>query len=65
MSRINNIFSVYIDVVMLCIGLYMAFVQGTNLIQVERMERESRIVKVMGWIYIVVSIIGFIILAIF
>nr|WP_302599512.1 CLC_0170 family protein [uncultured Cellulosilyticum sp.] len=65
MSRINNIFSVYIDVVMLCIGLYMAFVQGTNLIQVEHMERESRIVKVMGWIYIVVSIIGFIILAIF
>ena len=65
MSRINNIFSVYIDVVMLCIGLYMAFVQGTNLIQVEHMERESRIVKVMGWIYIVVSIIRFIILAIF
>lgn len=65
MSRINNIFSVYIDVVMLCIGLYMAFVQGTNLIQVEHMERESRVVKAIGWIYIVVSIIGFIILAMF
>lgn len=65
MSRISNIFSVYINIVMLCIGLYMAFVQGRNLLEVEHMEREASVVRVIGWIYIVVSIIGFIIMAVF
>lgn len=65
MSRISNVFSIYIDIVMLCIGLYMAFVQSTNLIQVEHMAREARVVKVIGWIYIVSAIIGFIIFAVF
>lgn len=61
----SSIFSVYIDIVMLCIGLYMAFVQGNNLIEVEHMQREAEVVKIIGWIYIVISIIGFVILAVF
>lgn len=65
MSRMSSIFSVYIDIVMLCIGLYMAFVQGNNLIEVEHMQREAEVVKIIGWIYIVISIIGFVILAVF
>ncbi len=65
MSQISNVFSVYINIVMLCIGLYMTFVQGRNLVDVEHMKREANAVRIMGWIYIVVSIAGFIIMAAF
>lgn len=64
MSRMGSIFSIYIDVIMLCIGLYMTFVQGENLIKIEHMPREAKVVKGIGWIYIVISIIGFIIFVI-
>lgn len=65
MSWVNNVFSIYIDIVMLCIGLYMALVQGRNLVQVDHMNKEGRFTQVIGWIYIAVAIIGFILLAIF
>ena len=61
MSQLSGIFSVYIDTVMLAIGLYMAFIQGNNLIQVDHMNREGRFSKIIGWIYIIVGLIGFVI----
>lgn len=64
MNRIGNIFSIYIDIVMLCIGLYMVFVQSSNLLEVTKFERESDVVKVLGWGYIIVSIIGFVLFVI-
>lgn len=48
MSQISNVFSVYINIVMLCIGLYMTFVQGRNLVDVEHMKREANAVRIMG-----------------
>lgn len=65
MSWINNIFSIYIDIVMLYIGLYMALVQGRNLIKVNHMNREGRFSQVVGWVYIGVAIVGFILVAVF
>lgn len=62
MSQLSGIFSVYIDTVMLAIGLYMVFIQGNNLIQVDHMNREGRFSKVIGWIYIIVGLIGFVII---
>lgn len=64
MTQLSGLFSVYIDSIMLAIGLYMAFVQSNNLIRVDHMDREGRFSKVMGWIYIIVGILGFIITSI-
>lgn len=61
MSQLGGIFSVYIDSIMLAIGLYMAFVQGNNLIQVDHMDREGRFSKIVGWVYIIVGLLGFVI----
>ena len=61
MSQLGGIFSVYIDSVMLAIGLYMAFIQGNNLIQVDHMDREGRFSKIVGWVYIIVGLLGFVI----
>lgn len=62
MGHLSNIFSIYIDIVMLCIGLYMTFIEATNLIEVTKFEREGNVVRVLGWLYIIIAIIGFIIL---
>ena len=64
MTQLSGLFSVYIDSIMLVIGLYMAFVQSSNLIRVNHMDREGRFSKVVGWIYIIVGILGFIITSI-
>ena len=64
MTQLSGLFSVYIDSIMLVIGLYMAFVQSNNLIRVDHMDREGMFSKVVGWIYIIVGILGFIITSI-
>ncbi len=61
MSQLGGIFSVYIDSIMLVIGLYMVFIQGNNLIQVDHMDREGRFSKIVGWVYIIVGLLGFVI----
>ena len=63
MIWVSNMFSIYIDVVMLCIGLYMTFVQSRNLIQIDHMNKEGQFVKIIGWIYIAISVVGFVIVA--
>lgn len=61
MTTIRNMFSVYIVIVMLAIGLYMAFVQSSYLTHVDRMEREGAYTKGIGYFYIVLALIGFVI----
>lgn len=63
MSEITNMFSVYIIIVMLGIGLYMVFVQSSNLADIVNMKKEGNFVKFAGWFYIVLGIIGVIITA--
>lgn len=62
MTMIKEMFSIYIVLVMLAIGLYMAFVQSGNLINVDNMQREGLCAKVIGWVYVVISVIGFVII---
>lgn len=63
MSRLSDVFSIYIDLIMLCIGFYMVLLQSKNLIQVNHLNREGQFVRVVGWIYIIIAIIGFVIVA--
>ena len=60
MMQLRGMFSIYIDTIMLGIGLYMAFVQSNNLIQVDHLDREGRFLKIIGWFYIILGITGFI-----
>lgn len=60
MTWIKEYFSIYIDLLMLLIGLYMAFIQSNNLVESESLEREGRFCKVVGYFYIVLGIVGII-----
>lgn len=60
MMQLGGMFSIYIDSIMLGIGLYIAFVQSSNLIQVDHLDREGRFLKIIGWFYIILGITGFI-----
>lgn len=61
--QLSGIFSIYIDIVVLCIGLYMALVQSRNLSQIDKLHREGCFTKVVGYIYIIVAVMGFILTA--
>lgn len=62
MWLIKDMFSIYIVLVMLGIGAYMVFIQSRDLIHVAQLKREGLFAKIVGWFYIAVSIIGFIII---
>ncbi len=59
---LSRVFTVYINLVMLAIGLYMVFVQRRDLVRISELKKEGTILKVVGGFYIVLSIAGFIIL---
>lgn len=61
MLGLSRIFTIYIDIVMLGIGIYMLFVQRRDLISIKELEREGLVLKVIGSFYIVLGIIGIII----
>ena len=61
MLGLSRIFTIYIDIVMLGIGIYMLFVQRRDLISIKELEREGLVLKVVGSFYIVLGIIGIII----
>lgn len=63
MNKLSSYFNSYIDFLMLFIGIYMVFVQSVNLIRVDHMKKEGHFVKAAGYIYIAVSVIGFILTA--
>ncbi len=58
MLGISRIFTIYIDVLLIAIGLYMIFVQRPDLINIEELNREAVILKVLGIFYIVLGIVG-------
>lgn len=60
--RLLTLFSIYIDITMLILGLYMLLVQGNNLIKINHLEREGRFSKIVGSIYVVIGVIGIFIL---
>lgn len=57
MIFLKGYFTIYIDVLMLAIGMYMAFVQGPNLTD-EKLDREGRFSKTVGYVYLVLGMIG-------
>ncbi len=61
MDWLKEIFSIYIDLLMLLSGAYMAFIQSNNLVTDESLEREGRFCKVAGYFYIALGIAGIII----
>ncbi|PHV70130.1 hypothetical protein CS063_11680 [Sporanaerobium hydrogeniformans] len=62
MEAFKDIFSIYIILFMLGLGLYMTFIQSNNLIQVNHLTREGQFVRYAGWFYIVLAAIGFVML---
>lgn len=58
---LENMISLYTVIVMLLIGLYMAFLQSKYLDTVDHLERESKFTKIVGYGYIVAGVIAFII----
>lgn len=57
MVVLKDYFNIYIDLLMLAIGMYTAFVQGGNLID-DKMEREGRFSTIVGYVYLVLGGIG-------
>lgn len=64
MIWLKEYFSIYMDLLILAIGMYMAWVQSSNLASEEGFAREARFSKIVGYIYIVIGIVGIIIAAV-
>lgn len=60
MNWLKDLFTIDIDLLILAIGAYMAFVQSPNLAE-ESMVREGRFLQIIGYVYLVVGIIGILI----
>lgn len=61
MKLLENIVSIYIVIVMLVIGLYMVLLQSKYLDTVDHLEKETKFTKVVGYGYIVLAVIAFVI----
>lgn len=57
---LKSYFAIYIDILILCIGAYMAFVEGPNLTD-EDLVREGQFSQIIGYIYLVIGVIGILI----
>ncbi|ONI45741.1 hypothetical protein AN641_03435 [Candidatus Epulonipiscioides gigas] len=58
MAKLVDIFSIYIIIVLFCIGLYLYCVQSVYLKNVDNLNKESIFTKIMGIFYILVAILG-------
>lgn len=58
MIWLKEYFSIYINLVMLAIGFYMAFVQSINLLKDQHFLREGQFCKIVGYTYIAVGVFG-------
>ena len=56
MAKLQEIISIYMVLVMLGIGVYMGFLQTRTFEQVEHLQREAKFSKIVGYIYIALSI---------
>lgn len=57
MMWLKSYFTVYVTLLILAIGVYMAFIQSSNFIK-EKMINEGRFSKTIGYIYIVIGLVG-------
>lgn len=60
MLWLKDLFTIDIDLLILAIGLYMAFVQSPNLSE-ENMIREGRFLQIIGYTYLIIGVIGILI----
>lgn len=58
MRIVREMFSIHIILVMLGIGLYMLLIQSRDLKHVAHLYKEGTFAKIVGWCYIVLSILG-------
>lgn len=58
MRSLSELFSIYIVVVLLGLGLYMTFNQSRYLKTVDHLIPEARFTKIIGIIYIILGIVG-------
>lgn len=61
MAKLESMISIYIVIVMLGVGVYMTFLQSKYLNTVNHLEREAKFTKVVGYVYIALAIVAFII----
>lgn len=57
MMWLKSYFTIYVALLILAIGIYMTFIQSNDFIK-EKMMREGRFSKTIGYIYIVVGLVG-------
>ena len=60
MLWIKDYFTIYVTLLILAIGLYMAFVQSPNFIS-QHLIREGQFSRVVGYVYLVIGVCGLII----
>ena len=60
MLWIKDYFTIYVTLLILAIGLYMAFVQSPNFIS-QHLISEGRFSRVVGYVYLVIGVCGLII----
>lgn len=60
MIKLENMISIYIVIMMLIIGIYMALLQGKYFETVDHLKKEAKFSKVVGYMYIVLAVIAFI-----
>lgn len=58
MIWLKNYFSIDIALLIVVIGAYMAFIQGKNLSRQDDLKREGRFSQVIGYLYLIVGILG-------
>jgi hypothetical protein len=58
MTQLRSFFSIYIVLVMLGIGCYMALWQSKTLSTVNHLDKEALFTKCVGFGYIILAIIG-------
>ncbi|MEE1073715.1 MAG: CLC_0170 family protein [Cellulosilyticum sp.] len=57
---IKEYFTIYVDLLILAIGAYMAFIGGPDLAK-EDMVREGQFLKVAGYAYLIIGVLGILI----
>ena len=55
---VTRYFSSYFIVLILLVGLYLLCVQGPNLININHLTREGRLLRVIGGLFIAVGVCG-------
>lgn len=51
-------FSSYFIVLILLVGMYLLFVQGPNLVNINHLTREGKLLRVIGGVFIAIGVCG-------